>query len=272
MSKASAIATVEQATGDLYSDCFERLNNEDEHWFAHSKLLAQQLGITKEKVEGKKCLDGGCGPGTLTYRLLELGAKDVTAVDLHPTPKPGVFDAYDGNVRFVTASLLDLPFKNESFDVVASTGVLQHTADPERALSELIRVLKKGSTLYLGVYGKHGLFSWTLSLARIFTVHVPIVPQRFVDVLISFFGFGPLVRYQILDYLYVPNIIRSSPRMLEAWMEKYGMENMRRVYAVTEHQAEGFRKKGTVYTYDPRTLKNRILFGHGFINMQAEKK
>ncbi len=272
MISTSEKTSVEEATGDLYSDCFAQLNNDDSHWFPHSKLLAQQLGITGEKVKDKTCLDGGCGPGTLTYRLLELGAGHVTAVDLHPTPKKGVFDNYPGKVDFVTASLLDLPFKSETFDVVASTGVLQHTADPERALSELIRVLKKGSTLYLGVYGKHGLFSWTLSIARIFTVRIPIVPQSFVDKIISLLGFGPLVRYQILDYLYVPNIIRSTPAMLERWMKKYGMKNMRRVYAVSEEEATQFRQGGTVYTYDPRTLKNRILFGHGFINMQAEKE
>lgn len=268
----TAQAVVEKETGDLYSDCFAQLNNDDSHWFPHSRLLAQQLGITADSVRGKTCLDGGCGPGTLTYRLLEFGASHVTAVDLHPTPKARVFEKYQGKVDFVTASLLELPFEKERFDVVASTGVLQHTADPERALAELIRVLKKGSTLYLGVYGKHGLFSWVLSAMRVFTVHMPIIPKGIVDSLISFFGFGPLVRYQILDYLYVPNIYRSSPKMLETWMKKYGMKNVRRVYAVSEGEASDFRTKGTVYTYDPRTLKNRILFGYGFINMQAEKE
>ncbi len=271
MRDAAAIK-LEQITGDLYSDCFERLNRDDAHWFAHSKLLAQQLGITEEDIVQKSCLDGGCGNGTLTYRLLELGAREVTAVDLHPTPKSDVFERYQGKVKFVTASLLDLPFKAESFDVVASTGVLQHTADPERALSELVRVLKKGSTLYLGVYGKHGLFSWTLGLVRIFTVRLPVIRRSFVERLIGFIGLGPLVRYQILDYLFVPNIYRSSPRMLRRWMQKYGMKDIRRVYAMTPKEAADFRHEGTVYTYDPRTFWNRILFGYGFINMQAVKE
>lgn len=269
--KVNSFAKIEQTTGDLYSNCFAELNKEDAHWFSHGKLLAQQLGISKDIVNGKSCLDGGCGNGTMTYRLLELGAKEVTGVDLHPIPKEGVFGQFQGRVHFVQASLLDLPFRDESFDVVASTGVLQHTADPEKALSELIRVLKTGNTLYLGVYGKHGLFSWCLSLARIFTVRIPIIPQRLVDRCIKMFSFGPLVRYQILDYLYVPNIYRFSPRQLERWFVKYGMKNPHRVYAVTPKEAAVFRKSGTVYTYDPRTFWNRILFGYGFINMQAEK-
>ncbi len=262
---------IEETTGNLYSDCFSELNADDEHWYAHGKLLAQQIGLTPDLVRGKVCLDGGCGNGTLTYQLLEMGAARVVAIDLHPTPKKKVFDAYANKVEFVTGSLLDMQFKDNSFDVVASTGVLQHTADPERALSELIRVLKPNNTLYLGVYGKHGLFSWCLSLLRIFTVTVPIIPQSFVDYVIHSLGFGALVRYQVLDYLYVPNIIRSSPETLKKWFIKYGMKNPHRIYAVSPEEAKGFRKKGTVYTYDPRTLWNRILFGYGFINMQAKK-
>lgn len=271
MQQTNRFERLERTTGDLYSDCFAQLNADDGHWFAHGTLLAQQLGITEDIVRGKNCLDGGCGPGTMTYRFLSMGAAFVTGVDLHPTPKEGVFEQYQGKVTFVQGSLLDLPFPDESFDVVASTGVLQHTADPEKALSELIRVLKKDNTLYLGVYGKHGLFSWALAFVRLFTVKMPIIPMKLVDRLITWMRLSPLVRYQILDYLYVPNILRSSPKQLEHWFLKYGMKNPRRIYAVSPDEATDFRKKGTVYTYDPRTWWNRILFGYGFINMHADK-
>lgn len=262
---------IEATTGDLYSNCFARLNKEDKHWFAHGKLLAQQIGVTQDIITGKSCLDGGCANGTMTYQFLAMGAGHVTGVDLSPIPKEKVFDEFKGKVDLVQGSLLELPFPDASFDVVASTGVLQHTADPEKALSELIRVLKPGNTLYLGVYGKHGLFSWCLSFARIFTVVFPVIPKSFVDWLIGACGFGPLVRYQILDYLYVPNLDRFSPAQLQKWFIKYGMKNPHRIYNVSPKEASDFRGEGTVYTYDPRTLINRILFGYGFINMHAEK-
>ncbi len=265
------MAELETTTGDLYSNCFERLNEEDKHWFAHGRLLAQQLGISENTVRQKKCLDGGCANGTMTYQFLAGGAREVVGVDLSPIPKPRVFDEFGNTVRFVKGSLIDLPFEDNSFDLVASTGVLQHTANPEKALSELIRVLKPGNTLYLGVYGKHGLFSWALSLVRIFTVKIPLIPQRTIDALISMLGLSPLVRYQILDYLYVPNLDRFTPDQLKKWFIQYGMKNPRRIYNVTPDEASEFRREGTVYTYDPRTLLNRILFGYGFINMHADK-
>lgn len=262
---------LELTTGELYSNCFGQLNDSDEHRAAQGDLLTQQLGLNADLVRGKKCLDGGCGPGTMTYRLLTMGAKEAVGVDLQPTPKEGAYEEYKDKVKFVQASLLDLPFENDSFDLVASSGVLQHTANPEKALSEMIRVLKPGNTLYLGVYGKYGIFSWVLSFARIFTVTFPIISKSAFDKILTVLGFGPLVRYQFLDYLYVPYLDRFSPDQLKAWFIKYGMKNPRRIYNVSPEESAEFRRRGTVYTYDPRTLINRILFGYGFINMHADK-
>ncbi|HEY4504721.1 MAG TPA: class I SAM-dependent methyltransferase [Candidatus Paceibacterota bacterium] len=261
----------EIVTGELYSNCFEQLNESEAHRMAQGDLLTQQLGISAEIVKGKKCLDGGCGPGTMTYRFITMGAGHATGVDLSPTPKESIFDKYKDRFSFVKGSLLNLPFADNTFDLVASTGVLQHTANPERALTEMIRILKPGNTLYLGVYGKYGIFSWVLSLARLFTVKLRILPKVAVDRLLGWLGFGPLVRYQFLDYLYVPYLFRFSPQELKDWFVKYGMVNPRRIYNVSVEEARIFRKRGTVYTYDPRTIMNRILFGYGFINMHADK-
>ena len=40
-----------------------------------------------------------------------------------------------------------LPFKNDSFDVVLATEVLEHLKEPQRALNEMKRVLKDGGKL-----------------------------------------------------------------------------------------------------------------------------
>ena len=45
----------------------------------------------------------------------------------------------------VKADILDLPFENESFEVVFCNHVLEHIEDDRKAMSELFRVMKKGS-------------------------------------------------------------------------------------------------------------------------------
>ncbi len=71
MRTASAIQSIEKETASLYTSCFERLNEwTDESWIKQGEMLFQNLGLTSEKVEGKKCMDGGCGHGTLSYQLL----------------------------------------------------------------------------------------------------------------------------------------------------------------------------------------------------------
>jgi SAM-dependent methyltransferase len=49
----------------------------------------------------------------------------------------------------VNANGESLPFPDESFDIVYSGNVLEHTEDPERVLSESVRVLRKGGVLHM---------------------------------------------------------------------------------------------------------------------------
>jgi SAM-dependent methyltransferase len=51
----------------------------------------------------------------------------------------------------VIGDTLDLPFADESFDAVFSQAVLEHVTDPQRAVDEMIRVLKPGGTFYAEV-------------------------------------------------------------------------------------------------------------------------
>lgn len=49
-------------------------------------------------------------------------------------------------LRSVTGSILDLPFKNESFDIIHASHIIEHFGYPDitKALDELFRVVKKG--------------------------------------------------------------------------------------------------------------------------------
>jgi ubiquinone/menaquinone biosynthesis C-methylase UbiE len=52
------------------------------------------------------------------------------------------------NLEFRVADALDLPFENNSFDVVVCSHVYEHVADPHRMFSEIHRVLQPGGVCY----------------------------------------------------------------------------------------------------------------------------
>lgn len=261
--------SIEKTTGDLYSDCFRVLNKQQ--WRRQGQLLAEQLGLDANNVRSKSCLDGGCGHGALCYQLAVLGAHEVCGVDLHPTPKEDEFLQMP-QVRFITDSLLNLPFENNFFDLVVSSGVVHHTVNPEKCISELVRVLKSEGTFVIGLYGRHGLFHYILSLVRLFTVKIPLLRKSIVERIISYVHLDPIWRYQILDYLYVPILRRYCPKELKKLLEKNGLSNVSRVSNISQEKAKAFNQDRTSYSYDHRTWKSKLLFGHGFTVMRGVKK
>ena len=98
---------------------------------------------------GMTLLDCGCGPGTVTLGLAEAVAPAQTVgIDLEPSMVERATSFAAGrrtdNIEFQVADIRDLPFPDDSFDVVFTSAVLEHLGDPDRALREIHRVVKPG--------------------------------------------------------------------------------------------------------------------------------
>lgn len=63
-------------------------------------------------------------------------------------------DIMNKDVKYLKGRGENLPFKNNSFDLVISFNSLDHFQDPTEALREISRILKKGGILYLGIHVK----------------------------------------------------------------------------------------------------------------------
>ncbi|MTI44473.1 demethylmenaquinone methyltransferase/2-methoxy-6-polyprenyl-1,4-benzoquinol methylase [Roseibium hamelinense] len=97
-------------------------------------------------------LDCGIGTGALSSALIDKLGPSLTlsGIDVSPSmlseaerklrSKGVVLAPYLSDIR-------DLPFEDNSFDIVMCAHVLEHLPDPRMALTEMIRVLRPGGTI-----------------------------------------------------------------------------------------------------------------------------
>jgi SAM-dependent methyltransferase len=111
-------------------------------------------------VADKKVLEIGLGEGAESERLIRQGARwsgvDLTteAVERVRTRLTLRELPYE---ELRQGSVLDLPFTDDSFDVVFSHGVLHHVPEIKQAQSEIHRVLHPGGELVIMVYARWSL-------------------------------------------------------------------------------------------------------------------
>jgi ubiquinone/menaquinone biosynthesis C-methylase UbiE len=98
------------------------------------------------------------------------------------------------NVHIVRADLFNLPFPDETFDIVWSEGVLMITPDPKKGFISLQRVLKKGGLSYVWIYSK----SPQERIRRLF--RTPGLPRGFLFIL-SYLLVIPFAAWQALRIL-----------------------------------------------------------------------
>ena len=103
-----------------------------------------------------RILDAGCGTGLLTLAMLSTLARParITAIDLSASSlrkaRQAVGDILKNSshrVQFLQANLLALPFADETFDFIATSGALEYVSLGD-GLGELARVLKPGGYLF----------------------------------------------------------------------------------------------------------------------------
>jgi SAM-dependent methyltransferase len=104
-------------------------------------------------------LEAGCGVGAQSLPLLrnspqiELTCIDISAASLAQAQR--AVESAGFSARFEVADLCEPPFAERSFDHIFVCFVLEHLADPVRALTALRRLLRRGGTLTV-IEGDHG--------------------------------------------------------------------------------------------------------------------
>ncbi len=223
-------AVLEEQTGALFGNLWPQYD--DSLFDASVELFHRRLplaGIAEDFFAGKDCLDAGCGGGRASIAMAELGARSVVGVDLGAQ---GLEDARRraakrglANVRFERGSLLELPLEDASVDAVWCAGVLMITADEERALDELLRVLRPGGRLYLLVYATEGLRWPLVQLLRPLAARIG---QPAIEAAIVKAGLPANKRRTFLDDLFCPALDFYTWHRLEHMLRARGCQDIQR--------------------------------------------
>lgn len=115
------------------------------YWGEHTARYSYALPF----VENKNVLDIACGTG-YGLAFLKKTAKSVTGVDVDAeAARQALGECDTDKTRVLLGDGTNLPFKDESFDVVTSFETLEHLHARNEFLVELKRVLKADGTLIL---------------------------------------------------------------------------------------------------------------------------
>ena len=137
--------------------------------YRYSEYAPWMPGLMEfERFRGQRLLEVGCGMGTDLLQFARGGAR-CTGIDLTPRSVEITrhrFRLYGANGDFMISDGEHLPFRDESFDVVYSNGVLHHTPDTEGAIREVHRVLRPRGVAKVMLYHRHSLNYWVEIVLR----------------------------------------------------------------------------------------------------------
>lgn len=128
-------------------------------------LFCRTFSVSPEELRNQRLLEIGSGLGI--FLAVTRKHYGIESSGIEPAT-----EGFDSNLKISREILLgygldpaivrdakgeSLPFADESFDLIFSSTVLEHTQDPAKVLAEAIRVLKPGGRLQF-IYPNYGAF------------------------------------------------------------------------------------------------------------------
>ena len=198
--------------------------------------------VNKHAKPGSTILDLGCGNGLSSNMLSEYGHK-VIGTDISSFFLAESKYLQNSRLKYGVCDVLDLPFKDCVFDVVCSNELIEHVVDAGRAITEMIRVLKRGGILVIMgpnlcspfwaivdlanmFAGKNGRYLWAESKTQAIRwgyKNLLISIQKRISRKVNFIYREPNLKKAVAggdsDSVYY-----SSPIDIEKFTKQYGME------------------------------------------------
>lgn len=117
-----------------------------------------------EFFDGCKILELGCGNGSMWRENIKLLPKNCRLIlsdfseKMLATTRENV--PVESGIGFEIIDIQNIPFEDNSFDIVIANMMLYHVPDLSKALGEVRRVLKDGGKFYCATYGESGVIEY----------------------------------------------------------------------------------------------------------------
>jgi ubiquinone/menaquinone biosynthesis C-methylase UbiE len=217
---------------DLFQQLWTRFNDREyEDRIARYVHRLRINGLDAAWMDGRRCIDFGCGHGNFAHALLRAGAGYVYGLDFGSHSIEYAIRARDrlgvspSRLEFAVGSVYDVAQPDAAFDFVIQNGVFHHLDDEDRAIAEVWRVLKPGGWFWVYTDGSgaisHDLWDASVHILR-------GVPQSFVLQCLDQLHLQTGKRYHLGDGLNAP-YRHTTWAALTARLTRHGFGNFRRL-------------------------------------------
>jgi ubiquinone/menaquinone biosynthesis C-methylase UbiE len=305
---------IERQTKKIYIEQHKNYQKDPSIFDRHleSSESLESYDLPADFFSGISVLDAGCGnAGYFQVAMRNLGVSKVACMDIGDDWIPELKSVLSSHgvpedfSEYMPGSTTEIPFPENSFDFVASNGVLMHLDGKEQAaqaLKELTRVTKPGGFVFAhigidspGIVDRYIVPSLRAAYAEDLEFREFIDnadPAQIVDALKNIYGNvaqhdeSLAVVSQELEHLitldtttFWQNMIQvpvqQGPLLSEEWgkgtMEKCGLMDVRRPQGIYWKRND-FRKYLAPIHYSLKDPIAKLFYGNGHVKLIGQKK
>lgn len=134
------------SSGNHLHDALHYMEEQKGWWFIGKRSIITSMIDTFKPVPSKLAiLDAGCGTGFILHNLKKYG--NLYGLDINEQAVR--ICKQNGLKNVVCGSVLDLPFRKETFDIVILADIIEHIKNDKKVIREAYRVLKKNGIVII---------------------------------------------------------------------------------------------------------------------------